>query len=75
MPIDWADSAKGNASLAVIRLPATTQPREGYMFYNPGGPNASGLQLLIQGGSLLQAQIGQSWDILSWDPRMSFSAL
>lgn len=69
VPLDWADEEKGKISLAVIRLPAATQPREGYMFYNPGGPGASGLDLIAGMGAKFQSQLGQSWDIVSWDPR------
>jgi hypothetical protein len=39
------------------------------MFYNPGGPGASGIGFLAHTGPLLQAQIGNTWDVLSWDPR------
>lgn len=69
VPLDWADEQKGNITLAVVRLPATTQPSEGYMFYNPGVPGIPGLGFLAGMGAQLQSQLGQSWDVLSWDPR------
>ncbi|CCA72947.1 hypothetical protein PIIN_06902 [Serendipita indica DSM 11827] len=39
------------------------------MFYNPGGPGGSGTLFIIQEGEQLQTQLGEGWDILSWDPR------
>jgi hypothetical protein len=37
VPLDWGAREKGLIPLSVIRLPAT-QPRQGYMFFNPGLP-------------------------------------
>lgn len=70
VPLDWADPSKGLIPLSVIRLPATQQPSQGYMFYNPGGPGGSGLIFLANDGNELQQQLGSSWDVLSWDPRV-----
>ncbi|CAG8778379.1 6844_t:CDS:2, partial [Acaulospora colombiana] len=69
VPLDWADPNKGLIPLSVIQLPATQQPRQGYMFFNPGGPGGSGLIFLANNGMQLQQQLGSSWDVLSWDPR------
>ncbi|KIM22452.1 hypothetical protein M408DRAFT_284199 [Serendipita vermifera MAFF 305830] len=69
VPLDYANPSVGNTTLAVIRIPAKTSPREGYMFYNPGGPGGSGLEFLAAAGPQLQDQIGAGWDVLSWDPR------
>ncbi|PVF95168.1 hypothetical protein CPB86DRAFT_788354 [Serendipita vermifera] len=74
VPLDWADRRKGLIPLTVIRLPATTQPRQGYMFMNPGGPGSSGTLFLAQHGNSFQTLLGASWDILSWDPRGVFKS-
>ncbi|PVF95173.1 alpha/beta-hydrolase [Serendipita vermifera] len=69
VPLDWGDRSKGVIPLSVIRLPASVQPRQGYMFYNPGGPGAPGTMSLAQYGKEMQRQLGDSWDVVSWDPR------
>lgn len=75
MPLDWADEQKGNITLAIIRLPASIQPSEGYMFYNPGVPGASGIGFLAGMGQHLQDQLGPAYDVISWDPRKSIDQI
>ncbi|KIM22455.1 hypothetical protein M408DRAFT_28686 [Serendipita vermifera MAFF 305830] len=53
VPLDYAHPYLGTTTLALIRLPAKTSPRKGYMFYNPGGPGGPGVDM----------------DVLGWDPR------
>jgi pimeloyl-ACP methyl ester carboxylesterase len=36
---------------------------------NPGGPGASGLNLITASGPLIQSVTGTNYDIVSWDPR------
>lgn len=69
VPLDWLDLSKGTITLSVIRLPAKTSPREGYMFYNFGGPAVSGVTTVEMTGANLQAQLGAGYDIVSWDVR------
>ncbi|PVF98673.1 hypothetical protein CPB86DRAFT_784504 [Serendipita vermifera] len=69
VPLDWGARNKGMIPLSVIRLPASSQPRQGYMFFNPGGPSEAGTDFLAEAGERLQGQIGASWDLVSWDPR------
>ncbi|CAG8626012.1 13715_t:CDS:2, partial [Acaulospora colombiana] len=59
------DRRKGLIPLSVIRRPATKQPRQGYMFYNPG------TQALAQEFNIhaMLNQLGPSWNLISWDPR------
>lgn len=68
VPLDWANSTQGTIDLSVMRLPAK-QSQKGYMFYNPGGPGVSGLELVMKQGDLLQSQLGEDWDVVSWDTR------
>ncbi|PVF96258.1 hypothetical protein CPB86DRAFT_737148 [Serendipita vermifera] len=71
VPLDWTNALLGNISLAVVKYPATRQPKIGTMFFNFGGPGVSPFDDLTSGGdySFLQQQVGQDWDIVSWDPR------
>ncbi|PVF95170.1 hypothetical protein CPB86DRAFT_711744 [Serendipita vermifera] len=39
------------------------------MFYNPGGPGVSGTTSLAASGNEMQRQLGDGWDVVSWDPR------
>jgi hypothetical protein len=38
VPLDYHNLAAGKASLAVVRYPATQEPKLGTLFLNPGGP-------------------------------------
>ncbi|KAG8833955.1 hypothetical protein FRC18_002793 [Serendipita sp. 400] len=69
VPLDWADESKGMIPIALSRLPAKTPQREGYMFFNPGGPGGSGTEFVQYLGGEMQAIIGTGWDVISWDPR------
>lgn len=42
VPLDYQNVAAGKAKLSVIRFNATTSPRLGTLFVNPGGPGMSG---------------------------------
>jgi len=48
-PIDWKNPARGDLSLAVMRL-AAGQPkaRRGALFFNPGGPGLDGLPVTFR---------------------------
>ncbi|CAE6422740.1 unnamed protein product [Rhizoctonia solani] len=70
VPLDWADSTSGKASLAVARFNATKQPKLGTIFVNPGGPGGSGVDMVLSGNALkISEASGGQYDIVSWDPR------
>lgn len=64
-PLDYADPQSRAVTLALRKLPATATPRLGTLFINPGGPGASGRDLV---SSFDSAGLEQ-YDILGWDPR------
>jgi len=57
--------------LAVIRLQASGPPaeRKGTLFFNPGGPGASGVGLARVITPSLPKAIHRSFDFVTWDPR------
>lgn len=66
----------GKVAIAAIRLPATDkQNYKGPVFFNFGGPGASGTVGVALQGNLLQDQLGANYDIVSWDPRAVGSTL
>ncbi|QRV81574.1 tRNA-dihydrouridine synthase 4 [Ceratobasidium sp. AG-Ba] len=70
VPLDYHNPAAGKASLAVARYPATKQPKKGTLFLNPGGPGASGVDLVISEKSeQISNATGGYYDLVSWDPR------
>ncbi|MEV4506087.1 alpha/beta hydrolase [Streptomyces klenkii] len=70
MPLDYAHTKGTKISLAAIRHPATDPShRLGSLFYNPGGPGASGVKYLPDNYKLFPATVRERFDIVSWDPR------
>ncbi|CAE6509951.1 unnamed protein product [Rhizoctonia solani] len=70
VPLDYANTGAGKASLAVARYKATKQPKLGTLFVNPGGPGGSGVDLILGGNAETISKIaGGQYDIVSWDPR------
>ena len=69
-PLDRARPRGAKVQLAVVRLPATGTPEQriGSLFMNPGGPGGSGLEAAGL-GYLLPAEVRQSFDFVTWDPR------
>jgi pimeloyl-ACP methyl ester carboxylesterase len=66
VPLDWSDPDGTTIELALARIPATGD-RIGSLLMNPGGPGASGLELL-EGGPLSD-ELAERFDQVAWDPR------
>jgi pimeloyl-ACP methyl ester carboxylesterase len=70
VPLNWHRPAGKQIQLAVIRRLASDQKHLiGSMFVNPGGPGESGVDLVRDSGSDLNASGGGRFNIVSWDPR------
>lgn len=82
VPLDYQNTARGDASVAVLRVSAATpSKRRGAIFFNPGGPGLDGLSMtfgLIDafGGSnpdneqgKLQLRLLNEFDMVGFSPR------
>ena len=69
-PMDWANpAADTDIELAVTRHGATGEAL-GSLFVNPGGPGASGYDLIHDSVDFaVSAVLRESFDIVGWDPR------
>jgi pimeloyl-ACP methyl ester carboxylesterase len=69
VPIDYANPAAGAIQLAVSRELTTRKPNLGEVVVNPGGPGASGIQFLQSAAGFVRTQLGNEFDVVSFDPR------
>ena len=71
VPRDYADATAGTIDLALALLPAADQAsRLGQLLLNFGGPGDSGVNTLGSSGrDVVPAEIGNRFDLVSWDPR------
>ena len=69
-PLRRAEPDGPQVELAVFRLPLTgsAQERIGTLFFNPGGPGASGHGSAVK-GRLLPEEVRRAFDFVTWDPR------
>ncbi|MBS1907218.1 MAG: alpha/beta fold hydrolase [Actinobacteria bacterium] len=68
-PLDWMDPGKGSLDLAVVRHRATGTSK-GSLLTNPGGPGASGLDLIKSSLSYaVSPTLAKNYDVIGFDPR------
>lgn len=56
----------------MIRFPsplAGTDQYKGPILLNPGGPGASGVEMVVDGGEMFSQLLSPNFDIVSFDPR------
>lgn len=69
-PLDWEDPAAGDIELALVRHTATGPDRLGSLLMNPGGPGASGYDLVKENLDYATDETLQAaYDIVGFDPR------
>lgn len=70
VPMDWAHPSKAtDITLALTRASATGN-RLGSLFVNPGGPGASGWDLVHNDLDFAVSKtLQKSYDVIGWDPR------
>jgi len=72
VPLDHSRPRGRQVELALIRRPATDRARRiGSLFLNPGGPGASGVDLVRAAGGPdgPLAPLNDRFDLVGWDPR------
>jgi pimeloyl-ACP methyl ester carboxylesterase len=70
VPLDYADPGGATAEVGVLRQRATGPDRIGSLLFNPGGPGASGMELVAaRAPGLAQGPLGQRFDLVGFDPR------
>ncbi|WP_292830976.1 alpha/beta hydrolase [Microbacterium sp.] len=69
-PLDWADPDAGTIDLAIIRRAATSGTALGSLLTNPGGPGASGYDLIAGSATFaVSAPVLDAFDVIGFDPR------
>jgi len=68
VPLDWTRPKGERIQLSLARRPADGE-RIGVLLANPGGPGASGIELVRAADAAFGDQVREHFDIVSWDPR------
>jgi pimeloyl-ACP methyl ester carboxylesterase len=69
-PLDWQNPEAGTITLAVIRHRATNGTALGSLLTNPGGPGASGYDLIQQSlDYAVGSELQKTFDVIGFDPR------
>ncbi|WP_372350951.1 hypothetical protein [Streptomyces sp. KL116D] len=75
VPLDYGRTGRTAAPtvrLAIAHRPADTpKGRIGALFFNPGGPGGSGIDIARGGGweNYVGPQVKRHFDLVTWDPR------
>lgn len=69
VPLDYADPAGEQISVAVERSVTTSPQRIGSLLINPGGPGASAIDFLHDFVQIASPTIKSHFDIVAFDPR------
>lgn len=69
VPLDYSNPRGASIKLAVTRLPATGK-RLGALLTNPGGPGASGVDMVVGSAkTYFSSKMRAAYDIVGFDPR------
>lgn len=69
-PLDWQNPSAGSINLALAYVPSTGKADKGWLLENPGGPGASGIDLVKNGGEGAgSADIRKHYNLVGFDPR------
>jgi len=65
VPLDYAEPGQQAITLSLKRLPATSTPKLGSLFLNPGGPGGPGKDM----ADSFDNEGLEAYDLIGWDPR------
>ncbi len=68
VPLDWSRPEGERIRLSLARRPADGR-RIGVLLANPGGPGASGVELVRAADGVFGDKVREHFDTVSWDPR------
>lgn len=68
VPLNYTDAESGSISIALVRLPATSEPYLGPLLMNPGGPGGSGVELVGEWAEIWE-MVFSNFDVIGFDPR------
>jgi pimeloyl-ACP methyl ester carboxylesterase len=68
VPLDHDQPRGETLTLAAARAPARARVKRGVVFFNPGGPGGSGIDLLIEARHLFEP-LRADFDLVTFDPR------
>ena len=69
-PLDWTDASAGTIDLALIRRHATKGDPVGSLLVNPGGPGASGYDIVADSAAYVASTAVENvYDVVGFDPR------
>jgi len=71
VPIDYAMPDGDTLNLALVRKPASSTIRRGFLVINPGGPGEPGTDVIygVEGSEGLGPAVLYEYDLISFDPR------
>ncbi|KAI0665892.1 alpha/beta-hydrolase [Trametes maxima] len=69
LPLDYGTPDGPTTAIALRMIPATNKKHRGTILINPGGPGGSGTDLVARAGQNISRVVGDSFDILGFDPR------
>ena len=70
VPLDYGNPGGRTITITLKKLPASDSDAEhGSLFFNPGGPGASGIQTLETLATALPKELRASYDVVGFDPR------
>ena len=75
VPLNYAAPDGPTAQVALLRQKATGGPKIGSLFFDPGGPGASGTSYLANASATLPAPLAQRFDLIGFDPRGTGASL
>ncbi|GAA1238607.1 alpha/beta hydrolase [Kitasatospora nipponensis] len=70
VPLDYAHPAGDTFDLALVKKPAAQSVQKlGSLFFNPGGPGGSGIDMVTGGAASQFKSLNDRYDLIGFDPR------